>query len=237
MCGLQASIRKLKTGQIRLLALSADLKPKYVANQIILQALACNDDIRILCISNLATLTQSLFNFSCYSFVITDEKWGDFLKLDKWTTALIKEHFPIPSVIQAHFMKRRANDGNPMEVDAPQPKKRSPINSSEMPFKVSGLHLTRDSCNSNERAFVPKNAINLKPIALEMGSLNKIKSDFISLDTYDTDRASTYKNPMKTRKRPLTLYRELTVNKVQSNPNKVKKIKHKKDKNQNKNKK
>lgn len=113
-----------------------------------------------------------------------------------------------------------------MEVDEPVSKmQRSP----NVTIEVSRFYLTKDPSKQNQRAFIPKNAINLKPIALELESLNKIKSDYISLDTYDgnSNQPSLSKHAKKHKKRPLTLYRELTINKVQSNPKKAKKFKNK----------
>lgn len=223
--GLQVSIRKLKSGQIKLLVLSADLKPKYVANQIILQAFAANEDIRILCVSSLANLIQPILNFSCYAFVIDD--WSQFGELEKWTAEMISEHFPVPATIQKYFDQRRESKNCLMEVDKSNSKQ---IQMPEEVIEASRYYLKKSE--SNQRAFVPNNAINLKPIALEIESLNKIKSDFISLATYDgtNDQSTSSKHFKKSKKRPLTLYRELTIHKIQSNPNKVKKIKDKKNK-------
>lgn len=247
-CGLQASIRKLKSGQIKMLVLSADLKPRYVANQIILQALACNENIRIICVPNLTNLTKTLLNFTCYAFVIVDRIWSQLSQLDQWTDKIISNNFPLPSIINAHFAKRRENkrsEISAMEVDAPQTKLQQLADSNGSSADLTYLHLTRVNCKANQRAFVPRNGINLKPIALEIESLNKIKSDFISLDTYDgaTEQPSTfdfshtkghYKNSKKKGKTPLTLYRESTIHKIQNNPNKIKKLKNKLNKKKNK---
>lgn len=243
--GLQASLRNLKSQQIKLLVLSADLKPRYVANQIILQALACNDDIRIVCVPNLAQFTKTLLNFACYAFVITNDKWSELTELEQWTTELIRINFPLPSIIKSHFGVR--NEKQPihhqMDVDELQFKQRKEHNSNEKNIDVNHLHLIRDCCNTNQRVFVPKNGINMKPIALEIESLNNMKTDFISLDTYDNSTAepltfSSSKNSdrffKKKGKRPLTLYRELTIHKIQNNPNKVKKLKSKNNKNKKK---
>lgn len=225
-CGLQSSIRKLKTGQVKLLVLSADLKPRYVANQIILQALASNEHIRILCVPNLESITQIIFKFSCYAFVISD--WSKLPELDKWTTGVINEHFPVPKLIDSYFGEKRKT--TEMEVDESQTKKPQLI---EENVNVNSFYLSKDNCKPNERAFVPRNAINLKPIALEIESIHKIKSDFISIDSDDDNYGPSkqlHKKSKKHNKTPLALYRDLTVYKVQSNPNKVKKIKNKKQK-------
>lgn len=224
--GLQVSIRKLKRGQIKLLVLSADLKPRYVANQIILQAFAANEHIRILCVPSLSTVMQPILNFSCYAFVIDD--WSQFAELDKWTDEIISEHFTVPATIQTYFDQRRASKHCPMEVD--ECVKAKPIKLPEEIIEVNRFYLKKSE--SDQKAFVPKNTINLKPIALEIESLNKIKSDFISLATYDgdNDQPTSSKHVKKSKKRPLAMYRELTIHKIQSNPNKVKKFKDKKNK-------
>lgn len=243
---MQASIRKLKSGHIKLLILSADLKPRYVANQIIVQALASNPYIHILCVANMAIFTQTLLNFSCYAFVVGHEHWPEMPELNLWTVKIVAENFPLPQTIKEHYAKRPdSNTSIPMEVDEQCriKKQKETIDTKSIVGvdDVKRLHLTRDT---NQRAFIPKNGINLKRIALEIESLNKIKSDFISLQTYSNSSdeptsSSSFdfksfkgyeKNAKKNGKRPLTLYRELTIHKIQNNPNKIKKIKDKKNK-------
>lgn len=195
-----------------------------MANQIILQALATNKHIRILCVPNLDSFTQTILKFSCYAFVISN--WSNLSQLDKWTADLIGEHFPVPQLIESYFDQRREKTST-MEVNEPEMKK--PRLTEEM-IEVNRFYLKRENCKSNERAFVPKNANNLKPIALEIESLNKIKSEFISLDTYNNSYSQAkqfHKKSKNNNKTPLALYRDLTVHKVQGNPNKVKKIRNK----------
>lgn len=221
-----------------------------MANQIIVHALANNADIRILCVANLAQLTQTLLNFACYAFVIGHEHWSEMSELNAWTAKTIDVNFPLLPCITERFIERQdqPHSSMPMEVDEErQITKRNELLESKNTanqFNLKQLHLTRDDCGPNRRAFVPKNAINLKPMALEIESLNKIKSDFISLETYSNsnDGASTFnfkstkgfeKHARNKGKRPLAMYRELTIHKIQNNPNKVKKIKDKKNKKKN----
>lgn len=217
-----------------------------MANQIIVQALANNSDIRILCVANMTIFTQTLLNFSCYAFVVGHEHWFEMSELDRWTAKIVEENFPLPQLIKEHYAKQQESDSIiPMEVDEQnQMRKPKEIIATKSILDVGDLkylHLIRNNCDAHQRAFVPKNGINLKPIALEIESLNKIKSDFISLETYSNsnEEASTFdskssrgfeKNAKKKGKRPLTLYRELTIHKIQNNPNKVKKVKDKKNK-------
>lgn len=232
-----------------MLVLSADLKPRYVANQIIVQALANNPDIRILCVANMTIFTQNLLNFSCYAIVVGHEQWFEMSELDIWTAKMVEENFPLPQMIKEHYTKRPdSSSSTPMEVDE---KCQISIQKETInPKSIVGvddlrlLYLTRDNCDAHQRIFIPKNGINLKPIALDIESLNKIKSDFISLETYSnsTHEASTLdstlpkgyeKTAKKKGKQPLTLYRELTIHKIQNIPNKVKKFKDKKNKKKN----
>lgn len=233
---------------MKLLVLSADLKPRYIANQIILLALGANEGIRILCVPNMKNVFEPILNFTCYAFVISAENLSRFAELDKWTANLIDKHFPVSPIIEAHFGNRRNKNQtcppDAMDVDELEAQSCKQISSSIETVDFDQIYLTRKNCEPNRRAFVPNNAVNLKPIAFELESLNKIKSDFISLDTYDNSSGgpSTSQHPkypnefpnkkQKKKKTPLVLYKPLIVHKVQSNPNK-----EKKHKNKNKNKK
>lgn len=228
-------------GHIKLLILSADLKPRYVANQIIVQALANNANIHILCIANMVNFTQILLNFPCYAFVVDHKNWPQMLELNSFAAKIVDDNHPLPPLIKEQFAKRKDashSSNTPMDVDEQCQRQKETIQSKHLVnySDVKHLHLRRDA---NQRAFIPKNGINLTPIALEIESLNKIKSDFISLETYNNEAsASTSFKPTKTfgcntqakTKRPLALYRELTVNKIQNNPSKTKKLKDKKNK-------
>lgn len=210
-----------------------------MANQIIVQALANNPDIRILCVPNMVNFTQTLLHFPCYAFVVGHECWHQMTELDVWSAEIVRESFPLPQFIEDHFAKRqRTTDSSvPMDIDEQtHVKKRNESVDSKHIVRdsdVKHLHLKRDGCNARQqRSFVPKNGMNLKPIGLEIESLNQIKSDFVSLETYDNeasafDFGSRAKGFKKMAKRPLALYRELTINKIQNNPNKVKKPKDK----------
>lgn len=217
--GLQASIRKLRTGQIRCLILSADLKPRYVANQIIVQALAGNEAIRILCVPNLNDILQPILHFSCYAFVINS--WASFPQLDEWTSNVINENYPVPEIIRTHFTHRQKICS--MEVYAQQVKRQMCNKHTAENVDIKYLHLPRTNCESKERAFVPRNGINLKPIALEIESLNKINSDYISIDSGPSQTTGFHKKSKKLFKAPLAMYRDLTIHKIQNNPSKAKK--------------
>lgn len=225
---------------MKLLIISADLKPRFVVNQIILLALGANQETRILCVPNMDKLMQPILNFPCFAFVISNESWSRFSALDEWTAELVEKHFPVSDVNEAYFGQQKDDKTTcSMEIDEPETKSAKKFGSVEEKIDLNSIYLTRDKSEPNQRVFVPKNAINMKPIALELESLNKIKSDYISLDAYGSSAGpSSSQNPNNTkesekklkrkRKTPLVLYRALTVHKVQSNPNKVKKNKNKK---------
>lgn len=227
---------------MKLLVISADLKPRFVVNQIILLALGANQETRILCVPNMEKLMQPIVNFPCFAFVITNDSWSRFSELDKWTADLIENHFPVSHVIEACFGPP-TDDKTTCRMEIDEPNKKIPSVEEKVDF--DSIYLTRGNSEPNQRVFVPKNAINMKPIALELEALNKIKSDFISLDAFDSSGGPSssqnqnyttefQKKLKKKRRTPLVLYRALTVQKVQSNPNKVKKIKNKKKNKKNK---
>lgn len=197
-------MRRLKVGRIRLLVLSADLKPRYVINQIILLALARNEAIRILCVPNLEEEIKQVVDFQCLAFAIEDTDSSEFHKLFDWCQILTTERYPVPPLIGAYFDARRQrsseNETVPMETETA-----SIICGPCDVTPLSDLHLTRSNAAGGQRAFIPKNATNFKPLSFEVTSLDKIKSDFISLDAFDSDGDSS-KNPSSPRFMPTKKY-------------------------------
>lgn len=190
---------------------------------------------------NLDTLLLGIVNFPCYAFVVVSDESQAFKELNDWSLKLKHSHYPLPSAIETHFAKnRKHSDVCEMEVDAECAAKNDVITTTAMdqvPNVSNQLYLLKEKGSSNQRAFVPKNAINFKPLTLEIDSLDQIKSDFISLDTYTdtTDNAFTTgsrslsvkrskKKPVKNPPppTPVNTYRPLTVYKVQGNNNKTK---------------
>lgn len=193
--GLSSVLRRLKGGRVRVVILSADLKPRYVINQIILLALARNVTITILCVPNLEQEMKSLLDFQCFAFAINDSDSSELHKLFEWCQIVTSERHPVPKLIREYFRTRQqtssAIDSIPMEMDNALAQRSTNVERS-----LRDLHLIRSSTAPEQRAFIPKNAISFKPLSFDVTSLDKIKSDFISLDAFDSDDSRTI-NPLQ----------------------------------------
>lgn len=181
--GLSSSLRRIKHGGVRVLVLSADLKPRYVINQIILLALARNEAINILCVSNLEQEVKSLVDFQCFALSINDTPASAFHKLFDWCRIVTSERYPVPQLIQTYFSARRRPSTEIKSI----PMETEPESTESTETPLSSFYLTRSSTAPEQRAFLPKNAINFKPLSFDVASLGQIKSDFISLDAFDSD--------------------------------------------------
>lgn len=195
--GLSSTLRRIKNGMSRILVLSADLKPRYVINQIILLALARNETVHIFCVPNLEHEMRSLVDFACFAFAIGDVEMSPWKQVFAWCKTMTIERYPVPELIRAYFdaHRRRTSSKNetiPMETE-------SVVAIADVP--LSHVHLVRPSAAPERRAFIPTNAINLKPMSFGVTSLGKIKSDFISLDTFDSDDNSS--RPIDSMQSPL----------------------------------
>lgn len=184
--GLSSTLRRLKDGRVQIVILSSDLKPRYVINQVILLALARNESINILCVPNLEQEIKSLVDFQCFALAISDVESSEFQKLFEWCRIVTTERYPVPKLIREYFCARQQTSSEiesiPMETD-----NASAQCSRHVERSVSQLHLTRSNTAPEQRAFIPKNAISFKPLSFDVTSLDKIKSDFISLDAFDSD--------------------------------------------------
>lgn len=222
--------------------MSADLKPRYVINQIILLALAKHDEISILCVSNLEEKIKSLVDFPCFAFVVTDDCSPKLTKLIDWCKLTITSHYPVPAFIQSYF-KHRSNveldSSAPMETNTSQ---EIIVQSENVSFDSLYLIKNNGNLGQQQRAFIPQNAINLKPLSFEVAtSLGKDQSDFISLHAFDGDD-----KPIRTLSQPVAnqskqsagnkwtkhknQYQSVTINKIQGNVNKTQKNPNKKQK-------
>lgn len=184
---MSSTLRKIKNGRVRILIVSADLKPRYVINQIILLALARNEATKILCVPNLENEMKTLVDFQCFAFAINDNESSEYRKLFEWCEIVTTERYPVPTLIRTYFNTRRRTtdteiESIPMDTDSGSAQC---SRCNEIP--LSDLYLIRSCTEPKQRAFIPKNAINLKPLSFDVMSLDKIKSDFISLDTFDSD--------------------------------------------------
>lgn len=176
---MRSSLRWIKNGQAKLLLISADLKPRYVINQIILLALSKNAGTSILCVPQLELLLKEVHEFECFCMSV-----GDAVKASNligWGRKLTECHYPVPPQLVSNFAQREK--ATRMDVDAA----RAPANQSEA-ISVDTLYLRAN--NGEQRAFVPKNAINLKPLSFKVDSLAKDKNDFISIDNYNSDESA-----------------------------------------------
>lgn len=182
------------------------------------------------------SLLADIVNFSCCAFVIVgDEQPSQFSKLCKWSKDLIQIEYPVPAIIETYLQDQKHVEAvcDAMEVsDYAQANETSA--SKKTNENIAQHHLLKEKGSSHQRAFVPRNAINLKPLTLEIQSLDQIKSDFISLDTYSvgTSNKSTVelnksikrgKPSIKIEKKldqPTYSYQSVVIHKTQGNVNK-----------------
>lgn len=237
---MQSSLKKIQTGDVKLLVLSADLKPRYIINQIILKAIANNKAITILLVPGLNTRLQSIVDFSCFAFVIADVGWQQLVELRQWCTDIIRSNHPIPDVITTYYKQRKS-----ILDDAKNDAKMDCNTSTAIPFKstlnaqtvnTSNYHLTKVNA---QRAFVPQNAVNLKPVAFKVQTIKHMKSDFISLEgtggSVDHKPSKTKRKSEKEKKRKVKsdasiIYQSLIIHKVQNSSNVIEKKQAKKKK-------
>lgn len=154
-------------------------------------ALARNEAIDILCVPNLDHEMKSLVDFSCFAFAINYVDDSALHRLFAWCQTITSERYPVPELIREYFDSRRRRTSNeiestPMEIDTATVRCDQ---GDDIP--LGELHLTRSSTAPDQRAFIPRNAINFKSLSFEVTSLDKIKSDFISLNTFDSDDNSS----------------------------------------------
>lgn len=206
-------MRNLKRGSVTLLTISADLKPRYVVNQIILLALARNENINILCVPNLAERLKAIVNFPCIAFTVLAHESHEFEALHKWCSQLIAEHHPVPRVIRDYFSSHphRREKTEKMDVTPLQPGLQNPAAHEEV--NVEHLYLRSAAASDDrQRVFVPANAVYKKKATLKP---KQNSANFLTLDTNDSNE--TISIP----------YQSLTIHQVQGNPLKVKRKKKK----------
>lgn len=219
-----------------MLIISADLKPRYIVNQIILQAISSNEHIIIFLVSNLNNLLQELVKFSCYAFVILDDGIEQLPELYSWSKEISIKYHPIPELIDSYFKQRKRSL---ISKEDSKCTTEPSCHSETKDVNVNSLYLTKED---SQRGFIPNNAINLKPSTLRVGSIKRIKADFISLDLQENDKIqfATASHPVRKKKHfkkekksqaSLKLYQPLIIHKVQNSSNKIKKKRNKKKKN------
>lgn len=198
----------------------------------ILKALASNDGITILLVSSLNSRIEQIVNFSCFAFVILDAGCQQLRQLHKWCTDIVRSHYPIPEQILSYYEQRRRT---PASKDASGIGCNSsitvPLHTAAETIIVDRYHLTKKHM---ERAFIPQNAANLKPVSFKVQTIKKMKSEFISLDLQDSGSDFHSKKKTKYQKdtsRITPVYHPLVIHKIKnSSDDKAGKISKKKKK-------
>lgn len=173
--GLSACVSQLRHGRVQILVLSADLKPRYVVNQIILLALAHNPDTRVLCLTRLNERLSAIVPFSCFCMAITTDGPDALRPLVDWCKAIIDQYHPNPN-LNVRQVKKRV----PIESSSPAEGVKDSAEMEDVSF--DNLYLTKST--KGTRSFVPSNAI--KSV--------QTTNDFISLGstmTKSSDKTSS----------------------------------------------
>lgn len=156
-------MRQLKTGRVSTLVVSADLKPRYIVNQIILLAFARNPAVRVLCVPQLNQLLREIVPFACFCMAITSDAAADLEPVVEWCKATVAKHHPKPEDRTVIDLKLYSSIGQSDECS------KNAIEMEDVSFER--LYLLRKP--SGTRSFVPANASDAVTDAP--------KNDFISL--------------------------------------------------------
>lgn len=159
------------------LIISADLKPRYVINQIILLAVTRNSSINVLCVSSLNNRLNRIVPFSCFCLCVlkNDDNSTELRPIVDWCRSIIEIHHPIN---QQYFNIADPNQPEP-QVNADS----DPMNAANAPniemadVSFEKMYLMKAV---HERAFVPTNTTTTKTFASS--------NDFISLDDNTSDK-------------------------------------------------
>lgn len=165
-------MRFIKAGKVKVVFISADLRPRYIVNQIILLTLAKNIPVIIFCIPKLEELSKEIFKFSSLCFTIIADHGTSVNKLVNWSKNLRDNNYPIPNEILSNFTKKPRIIS--IDIDEEFPK-----SSKETEAIRHKLYLRAGS--NDQRAFVPVNALNLKPLSFKVQYSEK-DHDFISIN-------------------------------------------------------
>lgn len=245
--GIRSTIRKIKEGKCDIVILSAELKPRYVINQVILLALAHNEAVNIFCVPNLAEIMKEFISFPCFAFtlIVNDRECTKLDDLLHWCAIRKEQSHPVPNTITEYFSLKNNRKPVSEDVEVNLLKLESDEKDSES-VDFTKLYLIKKT-EGPKRLFVPENASDLKPLLSNVARSTFDQSDFISLSSSlsideDEEAKPTEKMiyvpsnqilpPKKGLKRknepePRRQYHNLTINKVQGNPQKVKKDKKK----------
>lgn len=202
------------------MVISADLKPRYVINQIILRAIFSRNSIHILLVPGLNVRLQSLVDFSCFAFVVDDDGWNQLSELNEWCREISHAHYPVPNMIVSYYEQRRRLLADDNDINLGDDTSMF-IESVDEPENISNYHLHRDA---GRRAFTPQNVANLKPVSYNVQTIKEIKSDFIALNLLDgyAKSATNHANKMSKidKKRRTEIYQPLVIHKVQNSSGK-----------------
>lgn len=252
MYGIRSVIQKINQGKCDILVLSADLKPRYVINQIILLALAQNHNVNVFCIQNLSEKLSNCVTFPCFAFVLKIENRSceHTNKMMEWCLKTKAQKHPVPNSIIRYYSFKSKKELllTDAETDLLMVENKRTEKKQDEAVNFNALYITKQS-KTGARIFIPDNAKNLKPQTITPATSGQ--SDFISLSnsTNLDDKNEMQSNAAvdKTIYMPFTQilsgqkkrkwnekktishkYHNLTVHKIQGNPEKVKKEKKKK---------
>lgn len=225
--GLNATLRALGKGKVNVLIISASIRPKHIVDQCIMLALGQNEGISILCVPKLNELLADSIGFcSCLCFSLSgDLTHQSFQKLMQLIT-LFSSRFTMPS----SYIRPIASKIQPKHHGQlfQNPKKLlSPV-----PF--DDIYVAKPPAGRN---FVPTGTIlqttNNKDWSEFISFSGAVKSAVKTKEKHSLKHLQTQpskkKNFMAYQKIHLkkTNYINLSVNRIQPNPNKVKKPKKK----------
>lgn len=235
--GLRESTKSLKSANTRLVAISADLKPRYVVNRIILLANTYNKEINYLCLPNMDKLIQKLLGFSCFALTITDNQSHEFDELFNWCHKILIDSRETSSLNQSTFSEQcfRKCIGPDNSYQ-----NRNKVSYEDDGLNFNEIYLSSGDDIPGQRAFHPMNSKHFKPLDLILKPLNQIRSDFIQLDTFDatcsvpivrnykiTHKQLKKMNRDKYMEKSTHLYQPLSIHKIHQNPQKFKVCKNK----------
>lgn len=129
-----------------MLVISADLKPRYIVNQIILLALARNPAISILCVPQLSQQLREVVNFPCFCMAIAGDTSVELQPILDWCQTMVTEHHPKPS---------DNNKSTPLQRNLSLKPDQDIGCQSDVIMTVADLHLKKTVINA--RLFVPSN--------------------------------------------------------------------------------
>lgn len=228
--GLRESIKTFKSDNTRLVAISDNLKPRYVVNRIILRAIAYNKGINIICLPNMDKLIQKLLGFTCFALTITENKMQEFDEIFNWCHEILIVSQETSSLNQSTFSEQGFKKCDGSEIEQVQ-------NTNKLSYENDGLNFKQIYLSSGDnmlgqRVFHPVNSEHFKPMDLILEPIKQIRSDFIQVNKFDA-KGSINIEPYVGRKRNqnkrtnnyaeklIDIYQPLTLHKIQQNPQKM----------------